>query len=136
MDKKELEKEIYKLKNIMEIEREENEDDLYAKIMRFIDEINSTDDNKDKLKTLIDNLHPKISKLNNLAFRTLVNMAFTKLLLIGKVHNNKVMSEFIIPVLNIEDPEKVWLENMKDMVLKYMLNSGILMLITVPKEEK
>jgi hypothetical protein len=60
-----------------------------------------------------------------------VNILFSKLLFIAKSKNLKVPSELLIPYLNIRENPNVWLANLKDGIIPYMINGEVFEIIKI-----
>ena len=122
------------LKNIKR-KRKENEINLYKEVIKIIKDVPGSEERKNLLIRLINNIDKDVEKLNPYAFATEVNILFTNLLLLGKSVDKKVPSEIIIPLLNIKDEPEIWLNNLKDGVIPYFINGELFDIVKIKGEE-
>jgi len=121
-----LEKEFLNdLKNIKR-KRKKGELNLYKKLMEVIDNTPGDEKKKELLKKLINNLDKDIENMNPMAFVMEVNILISKLVFIAKSKNDNVPSNLIVPYLNIREDPEVWIANMKDGIIPYLLKSDLL----------
>ena len=121
---------IKDLKNIKR-KRTKKELNLYKEIINIINNTQGNSKNKKLLKTLIDNIDKDIDKLNPLALTMELNVLFTKLLLLAKAKDESIPSELLVPYIDIKEEPKVWLDNLKDGVIPYLLNGNVFKVINI-----
>ena len=105
--------------------REENEKNLYEPLMQIINSSAANEEDKDMLIKFINMLDNNLKDLNPIAFTTIINISFSKLIFMYKSLDKNIPSELVIPLLNFKVDEDTWLDNMKDGVIPFMLNSGL-----------
>jgi len=133
MGKDNFKKEKEFLKDLQNIKRKrkENEENLYVKLMSVIDNAVGNDKKKQMLKTLINNLDKDIENMNPMTFVMEVNILISKLLFIAKSKVNSVPSELLVPYLSIKEDPEVWLANMKDGIVPYLVNGELFDIINI-----
>jgi len=111
------------LKNIKR-KRKQGELNLYKKLMEIIDNTPGDESKKEILKKLINNLDKDIKDLNPMAFVMEVNILLSKLIFIVKSKDKSIPSSLLVPYLSIREDAEVWLANMKDGIIPYLVKSN------------
>jgi len=125
------EKEFINLLRDIKRKRKDDEIDLHKALIDIVNKALATDRKKDMLIKFINGLDKDMSNLNPLIYTTIINIAFSKLIFIYKSKDNGIPSELLIPLLNFKVDVDVWLDNMKDSVVPFMLNSDIFDVIRI-----
>ena len=112
-------------------EKKEGEVDLYKPLIKIIKSTAANDKPKDLLIEFINMLDKNIENLNPIAFMAIINIAFSKLIFMYKSIDKTVPSELVIPLLNFKVDADTWLDNMKDGVIPFMLNSDLFIKIKI-----
>ena len=118
---------------IQDIKRKKTEDEpnIYKEIIKIVNDTPGSDEHKELIIKLINNLDKDIENLNPLATVAEINNLFTKLILIAKSKNLSVPSELLIPMLNMREDLDGWLRNMKEGIIPYAINGNLFNIVKI-----
>jgi len=118
------------LKNIKR-KRKQEEVNLYKELISIIDNTPGDEAKKETLKKLINNLDKYIEDMNPMTFVMEVNILLSKLIFIVKSKDKNVPASLLVPYLSIREDAEVWLANMKDGIIPYLVKSNLLNKINI-----